>query len=89
MGARIEGIGTDTPDHRRASTALHGATHSVIPDRIETGTYACAAAITGGDVRAGAARELDHLGAVVRRSCARPASTVAEPTAACACKSRG
>jgi len=58
MGARIEGIGTDrlTIDGVRA---LHGATHPIIPDRIETGTYACAAAITGGDVRlagAGCAR---------------------------------
>ncbi len=33
----------------RASTRLHGAEHAIIPDRIETGTYACAAAITGGD----------------------------------------
>jgi UDP-N-acetylglucosamine 1-carboxyvinyltransferase len=30
---------------------LHGATHRVMPDRIETGTYLCAAAVTGGDVR--------------------------------------
>jgi len=29
---------------------LRGATHSIVPDRIETGTYACAAAITGGDI---------------------------------------
>ncbi|MFN7902311.1 MAG: UDP-N-acetylglucosamine 1-carboxyvinyltransferase [Holosporales bacterium] len=49
MGARIEGIGTDTLCiHGVAS--LHGATHTVIPDRIETGTYAVAAAMTGGEL---------------------------------------
>jgi len=64
MGARIEGIGTDklTIDGVRH---LHGATHRIIPDRIETGTYACAAAITGGSVRLRGGR-LDHLGAVVK-----------------------
>ena len=30
---------------------LHGATHQVMPDRIETGTYLCAAAVCGGDIR--------------------------------------
>jgi UDP-N-acetylglucosamine 1-carboxyvinyltransferase len=64
MGARISGIGTDrlTIDGVKA---LHGATHAIIPDRIETGTYACAAAITGGSVHLRNAR-LCHLGAVVR-----------------------
>ncbi len=64
MGARIDGIGTDrlTVEGVRA---LHGATHAIIPDRIETGSYACAAAITGGAVHLRHAR-LDHLGAVVR-----------------------
>jgi len=49
MGADIEGIGTD----RLVITGkprLHGATYAVMPDRIEAGSYACAAAITGGDV---------------------------------------
>jgi UDP-N-acetylglucosamine 1-carboxyvinyltransferase len=49
MGARIEGIGTDTLTIQGV-TSLHAASHSVVPDRIETGTYAIAAAITGGDV---------------------------------------
>ncbi len=49
MGAKITGIGTDTL--RVTGVArLHGATHPVIPDRIETGTYAMASAITGGDL---------------------------------------
>jgi UDP-N-acetylglucosamine 1-carboxyvinyltransferase len=50
MGARIEGAGT--PVIRIVGVAqLHGATHEVTPDRIETGTYALAAAMAGGDVR--------------------------------------
>src|SRR5258707_3568374 len=49
MGAEIEGIGTDRV-RIRGVKRLHGATHSIIPDRIETGTYLMAAAITGGDV---------------------------------------
>jgi len=50
MGARIEGIGT--PVLRIIGVGkLHGAEHSVIPDRIETGTYAVAAAMAGGEVR--------------------------------------
>jgi UDP-N-acetylglucosamine 1-carboxyvinyltransferase len=64
MGARIEGIETDrlTID---GVAQLHGAEHAIIPDRIETGTYACAAAITGGEVLLTKAR-LEHLGATVR-----------------------
>jgi len=49
MGARIEGAGTSTIRVTGVSS-LHGATHAVIPDRIETGTYAIAVAMTGGDV---------------------------------------
>jgi len=47
MGARIEGIGTDTLTIEGVDK-LKGASHRVLPDRIETGTYAAAAAITGG-----------------------------------------
>lgn len=49
MGATIEGIGTDTLTIQGVK-ALHGAAHRVIPDRIETGTYCIAAAITGGEL---------------------------------------
>jgi UDP-N-acetylglucosamine 1-carboxyvinyltransferase len=49
MGAKIEGIGSSTL-HVQGVDALHGAEHTVLPDRIETGTYAMAAAITGGEV---------------------------------------
>jgi UDP-N-acetylglucosamine 1-carboxyvinyltransferase len=49
MGADIDGIGTDRVKIRGVKR-LHGATHSIIPDRIETGTYLMAAAVTGGDV---------------------------------------
>jgi len=49
MGAEIEGIGTsDLTVH--GVPRLHGATYRVMSDRIEAGSYACAAAITGGDV---------------------------------------
>jgi UDP-N-acetylglucosamine 1-carboxyvinyltransferase len=49
MGAKITGHGTDRLTIEGVP-ALHGAEHAVIPDRIETGTYAVAAAITGGDI---------------------------------------
>ncbi len=49
MGAKIEGIGTSTL-RIEGVPSLHAAEHNVLPDRIETGTYAMAAAITGGDV---------------------------------------
>jgi UDP-N-acetylglucosamine 1-carboxyvinyltransferase len=50
MGARIEGAGSSTIRITGVSK-LHGAVHSVIPDRIEAGTYAVAAAMAGGEVR--------------------------------------
>jgi len=49
MGAKIEGIGTDTL-HIIGQKKLHGADYSVVPDRIETGSYAVAAAVTDGDL---------------------------------------
>ena len=49
MGARISGIGSSTLQVQGV-TSLHGAEHTVLPDRIETGTYAMAAAMTGGEV---------------------------------------
>ena len=64
MGARIEGIGTDKLIVEGVPT-LGAATHPIIPDRIEAGTYAVAAAITGGSVLLEGARMID-LGAVVR-----------------------
>ena len=50
MGAQISGAGTDKI-RIRGIARLHGATHSVMADRIETGTYLCAAAASGGSVR--------------------------------------
>jgi len=50
MGARISGAGTDVI-RIQGVDRLHGATHAIMPDRIETGTYLCAAAATGGDIR--------------------------------------
>ncbi|MBI0534641.1 UDP-N-acetylglucosamine 1-carboxyvinyltransferase [Roseomonas sp. KE2513] len=64
MGARIEGIGTDRL-RIEGVKALHGATHPIVPDRIEAGTFACAAGITGGEVLLEGAK-LEHLGTVAR-----------------------
>jgi UDP-N-acetylglucosamine 1-carboxyvinyltransferase len=64
MGARIEGAGT----HRilvEGGTTWRPATHHTIPDRIEAGTYAIAAAITGGTLELTNAR-LEHLASIVQ-----------------------
>ncbi len=55
MGAQIEGIGTGTI-RIQGVDRLHGAEYSVVPDRIETGSYAVAAAITRGDIELVGAR---------------------------------
>jgi UDP-N-acetylglucosamine 1-carboxyvinyltransferase len=49
MGAKIEGMGSDRLVIEGVDS-LHGTTHPILPDRIEAGTFACAAAITGGEV---------------------------------------
>src|ERR1700735_1222365 len=49
MGAKIDGIGTDRLVIQGVDK-LHGARHSVVPDRIEAGTFLCAVAAAGGDV---------------------------------------
>jgi UDP-N-acetylglucosamine 1-carboxyvinyltransferase len=49
MGAKIDGIGSDRLVIHGVEK-LHGARHSVVPDRIEAGTFLCAVAATGGDV---------------------------------------
>ena len=55
MGAQITGAGTPRIVIEGV-TKLHGARHTVLPDRIETGTYAMAVAMTGGDVQLAGAR---------------------------------
>jgi len=67
MGAKIDGIGTDRLVVQGVDK-LHGASHAVIPDRIETGTFLCAVAATGGDVTLTKAR-CDILDAVVDKLC--------------------
>jgi UDP-N-acetylglucosamine 1-carboxyvinyltransferase len=63
MGAQIEGI--DTAELRiTGARRLHGATHAIIPDRIETGTWLIACCLTAGKLRLKNAR-LDHLAALV------------------------
>jgi UDP-N-acetylglucosamine 1-carboxyvinyltransferase len=65
MGAHIEGDGTDNI-HIRGVTDLRPAEHKVIPDRIESGTYMIASAITRGDIRIDGCRP-EHLSAVIER----------------------
>jgi UDP-N-acetylglucosamine 1-carboxyvinyltransferase len=72
MGAKISGAGTPNIEIEGV-TSLHGARHEVLPDRIEAGTYACAVAMTGGDVLLAGAREdlLPNALDVLRRTGAR------------------
>jgi UDP-N-acetylglucosamine 1-carboxyvinyltransferase len=63
MGAQIEGLDTDTL-RVTGVDRLHEASHSIMPDRIEAGTYAMAAAITGGSVELEGA-EIRHIDAAV------------------------
>ncbi len=63
MGAKIEGAGTDTITIEGVDR-LHSYTHTVVPDRIETGTYAMAAAMTGGELELIGARP-EHLRSMI------------------------
>jgi UDP-N-acetylglucosamine 1-carboxyvinyltransferase len=65
MGARIDGAGTETIAVEGVQS-LHGAGHEIVPDRIEAGTYAIAAAATRGDVLVDRCRP-EHLRAVTNR----------------------
>ena len=77
MGAQIEGIGTsDITIH--GVPRLHGATYEVMPDRIEAGSYACAAAITGGEVTLKGAR-IEEMDTTVQAL--RDAGVTVEPVA--------
>ncbi|MGQ9689383.1 MAG: UDP-N-acetylglucosamine 1-carboxyvinyltransferase [Desulfobaccales bacterium] len=65
MGAKIEGIGTDVLTIHGVN-ALYPASHTIMPDRIETGTYLAAAAITRGRVTITNA-PVDHLTAILEK----------------------
>jgi UDP-N-acetylglucosamine 1-carboxyvinyltransferase len=65
MGAQIEGAGTSTI-RIEGVDKLHGAEHTIIPDRIEAGTFLIAAAITGGDLTVTQC-SADHLAALVSK----------------------
>ena len=65
MGARIEGHGSSRI-RIQGVPQLHGATHQVVADRIETGTFLCAVAATGGDVLLRPGRG-DHREAVIEK----------------------
>jgi len=64
MGAKVEGAGT-SEIHIDGAASLKGATHKVVADRIEAGTFACAVAATGGNVLLAGAR-FEHLGALIK-----------------------
>jgi len=63
MGAKITGLGTETITIEGVA-ALKGATHSILPDRIEAGTYIIAAGMTGGTLKLQNAR-IEHLSAAM------------------------
>jgi UDP-N-acetylglucosamine 1-carboxyvinyltransferase len=65
MGARIRGGGTETIEIEGVK-ALGGAEHTIIPDRIETGTFIVAAAITGGELEIKDCRP-EHLQSVINK----------------------
>ena len=65
MGAKISGDGSGTI-HIEGVTELHGADHTVIPDRIEAGTFLAAGAITGGDLQI-AGCDPQHLESVIAK----------------------
>jgi UDP-N-acetylglucosamine 1-carboxyvinyltransferase len=65
MGAHVAGAGTDRIVVQGV-TSLHGASHAVMPDRIETGTFLAAAAATGGSIALRGTRP-DTLGAVLEK----------------------
>jgi len=65
MGAHIDGDGTRTI-RIRGVDGLHGCRHRIIPDRIEAGTFATAAAITRGDIEIANCRP-DHMGALLEQ----------------------
>lgn len=65
MGAKIEGIGEETV-RIQGVKELGGATHDIIPDRIETGTFLVAGALTGGDVLL-ANVEPEHVQTVIEK----------------------
>ncbi len=65
MGARIQGDGTDVISIEGVER-LHGAEHSIVPDRVEAGTYAIAGALTRGDVTVTRCRP-EHLKALTTR----------------------
>ncbi len=69
MGAQIEGVGSDTLVIEGVDR-LHGARHQIMPDRIEAGTFAMAAAITGGSVDLAGAKlsHFDSAAAQLRRT---------------------
>ncbi|MCL6593109.1 MAG: UDP-N-acetylglucosamine 1-carboxyvinyltransferase [Alicyclobacillus sp.] len=85
MGAEIEGAGTSTIRVRGVGR-LHGAEHTIIPDRIEAGTYLIAGAITGGDLLVSGCNP-EHLAALIAKL--RQAGVEVSPEGDAALRVRG
>jgi UDP-N-acetylglucosamine 1-carboxyvinyltransferase len=79
MGARISGAGSDVI-RIQGVASLHGTRYRIMPDRIETGTYLCAAAATGGSVRL-TGTSSGYLDAVIDKLTDAGCRIVAEPDA--------
>ncbi|MEO8430545.1 MAG: UDP-N-acetylglucosamine 1-carboxyvinyltransferase [Acidobacteriota bacterium] len=77
MGARVSGDGTETIVIEGVSS-LHGASHAIVPDRVEAGTYAIGGALTGGDVTVTRCRP-SHLKALTTRLIASGAAVSSGP----------
>jgi UDP-N-acetylglucosamine 1-carboxyvinyltransferase len=75
MGAKIDGIGEDTV-RIKGVKKLRGAVHNIIPDRIETGTFLVAGALTGGDILLGGV-EAAHVQTLIEKL--RASGAVIEP----------
>lgn len=84
MGAEIQGDGTDTITIRGVKE-LSGATHRVIPDRIEAGTFMAAAAITGGEICLKCVEE-DHLKPVIAKLAECNVKTESTPNGLVVCR---
>jgi UDP-N-acetylglucosamine 1-carboxyvinyltransferase len=77
MGATVEGAGTDTV-HIQGTERLQGCAYEIMPDRIETGTYLVAGAITGGRVKVKRTRP-EHVDAVLQKLSEAGAAITAGP----------
>ncbi len=87
MGAKVDGAGTSTITIQGVEK-LHGAEHTIIPDRIEAGTFMLAAAITNGNVLVSNLCP-EHVAALTAKMCEAGAEVLAEGSDALRVKASG